>query len=252
MSGPAQTSVSASVVECADSTPGDVVARKGAGSTAHDGDRPLRRDAERNRARILAAAAELFAEQGLDVGVDEIARRAGVGMGTLYRRFPNKDALVDAILRTVVEESRSVAQEALATQPAAEALRWFVIQTVDIRAVDEGSVQHVFLSNRLWTGRMHELMYDQVVPLMERMFDNARRAGTIRDDVAFTDVLVLLRALRGVIDVTEPVSPGSWHRHLQLLFDGLHPRAAAERLEPGPIDFDTYQYASQRQRQTVQ
>ncbi|MGF7236396.1 MAG: TetR/AcrR family transcriptional regulator [Frankia sp.] len=200
----------------------------------------MRRDAERNRSRILAAAGELFAEQGLDVGVDEIARRAGVGMGTLYRRFPNKDALVDAILQTVVEDSRSKAEEALATQLPAEALRWFVIQTVDVGVAGERSVRHVFLSNRLWTGRMHELMYDQVVPLMEQMFDNARAAGVIRADVDFTDVLVLVRALRGVIDVTDPVAPGTWHRHLQLIFDGLHPRAIAEPLAPGPLDYDGY------------
>jgi AcrR family transcriptional regulator len=205
----------------------------------------LRRDAERNRARILVAAGELFAEHGLDVGVDEIARRAGVGMGTLYRRFPNKDALVDAILRTVMEASRSVAQEALATKPPAEALQWFMVQTVDLKTVELGSVQHVFLSNRLWTGRMRELMYDQVVPLMERMFDNARSVGAIREDVVFTDLLVLMRGLRVVIDVTDSVAAGTWHRHLQLIFDGLHPRAAAQPLEPGPIDFESYRRASQ-------
>ncbi|WP_235488410.1 helix-turn-helix domain-containing protein, partial [Frankia sp. AvcI1] len=70
--------------------------------------RPLRRDAELNRARILTAARELFVERGNDVGVEEIARRAGVGMGTLYRRFPNKDALVEAILRSTVDDIREL------------------------------------------------------------------------------------------------------------------------------------------------
>ncbi len=246
MSGPAQASMPVPVAGCADSTPGDVPVGKRGVPTGSDGDRPLRRDAERNRTRILAAAGELFADQGLEVGVDEIARRAGVGMGTLYRRFPNKDALVDAILQTVVEDSRSVAEQALATRPAADALRWFVIQTVDVGVPGERSVKHVFLSNRLWTGRMHELMYEQIVPLMQRMFDNARAAGAIRPDVAFTDVLVLVRALRGVIDVTDPVAPGTWHRHLQLIFDGLHPRATAEPLVPGPLDFEGYRSATSR------
>lgn len=236
MSGLAQTAISESVAECTDSGPSTDVSPTGA---APGGGRPLRRDAERNRARILDAARDLFAEQGLGVGVDEIARRAGVGMGTLYRRFPNKDALVEAILQTVVEQSRADARLALATQEPDDALRWFIG-----RSVDHGSIQRVFLSDEMWTGRSRELIYEQVIPLLAEMFDRARDAGALRTDVTLTDFLVLMRAIRGIIDVTERVAPGIVQRYLDMIFDGLRPGAATRPLQPGPLDMETYRRAT--------
>src|ERR1700748_562262 len=75
-------------------------------------DRPLRRDAEQNRQRLLDAAADVFAEHGLEASVEEIARAAGVGMGTLYRRFPTKDALISALVHDVLRTILKIAQEA--------------------------------------------------------------------------------------------------------------------------------------------
>jgi AcrR family transcriptional regulator len=196
--------------------------------------RPLRRDAERNRERILAAARELFVEQGLDVGVDEIARRAGVGMGTLYRRFPNKDALIEAILWTVVEHLRRIAVEAEANEPPADALRSFVLRSMTAEAC-----QWAFLSNRLWTGRTKELLFADVVPVMSTMFTAAQRAGTIRPDAALTDLLLLLRSMRGVLDLTETCMPGAWRRHLEIIMDGLRPCSSHSPLDVPPVSFDT-------------
>lgn len=209
--------------------------------SSNDAHRPLRRDAERNRERILAAAAELFAEQGLDVGVDDIARRAGVGMGTLYRRFPNKEALVDEILRSVVERSRLVAQEALATCDPGDALRWFVVNSIE-----SAMIQHVFLSSQMWTGRMVDLLYAQVIPLMAEMHENARAAQALRPDVAFSDLLVLIRALRVTREITEADAPGTWHRYVTLMFDGLRPGPADRPLSPAPIDLAALRYAPRR------
>jgi AcrR family transcriptional regulator len=79
-----------------------------------DQPRPLRRDAEQNRQRILAAAREVYSERGLDVTLDDIARHAGVGVGTVYRRFPGKEALIDALFEDKVNSLLSLAEEALA------------------------------------------------------------------------------------------------------------------------------------------
>src|SRR6202045_874858 len=76
------------------------------------GERPLRRDAERNRQRILAAAAEVFTERGLDATLDDVARAAGVGVGTVYRRFPDKDSLVSELFRDRIDALVTVAEEA--------------------------------------------------------------------------------------------------------------------------------------------
>src|ERR1700759_2379757 len=88
--------------------------------TSHEGtsERPLRRDAERNRQRILAAAAEVFTERGLDATLDEVARAAGVGVGTVYRRFPDKETLVTELFRDRIDALVTVAEEAcLAPDP---------------------------------------------------------------------------------------------------------------------------------------
>jgi AcrR family transcriptional regulator len=196
-------------------------------------DRPLRRDAAANRQRLLEAAAQVFAAHGLEASVEEIARVAGVGMGTLYRRFPNKDALVDAILRNVVELTRLVAEEALATQTHADALRWFIAKTIGA-----SGIQHVFLSSQMWTGRTHDLLYKQVVPQMETMFNNARAAGSIRADAAFSDLVLLLRATRIVMDDTKPFAPEAWRRPHEILFDGLRPCPGREPLQSDPLDLD--------------
>src|SRR5919107_5107373 len=88
--------------------------------------RPLRADAERNRARILAAASEVFAERGLDVSLDDIAGAAGVGVGTVYRRFPDKDALIDALFEDKIADVERVAREALDVEDPWEGFESFM------------------------------------------------------------------------------------------------------------------------------
>src|ERR1700712_3398065 len=92
--------------------------------------RPLRRDAAENRARILLAAGRVFDARGLDAGVEEIAREAGVGMGTLYRRFPTKDALIEALVRDLLEAIIAIADDA-AAQPDGEGLEHFLEAACD-------------------------------------------------------------------------------------------------------------------------
>jgi len=203
--------------------------------------RPLRRDAERNRERILAAARELFVEQGLDVGVEEIARRAGVGMGTLYRRFPNKDALIEAILRTVIDHLRSMAEEVLASEPPATALRTFFMRSITAEVC-----QWAFLSNRLWSGRTNDLLFTDVVPLVDQMFIRAQQVGALRSDVVLSDLLVLIRSMRVVLDVTADHAPGAWRRHLDILLDGFRPRPDAAELDLPPVPFHVLAASSAR------
>ena len=101
-------------------------------------DRPLRRDARENRERILAAARLAFAELGIDVSVEEIARRAGVGMGTLYRRFPTKDALIDAVFEEHLDQIAASAEAALADPDAWTAFLDYLTDIVGLQANDRG------------------------------------------------------------------------------------------------------------------
>src|SRR3954452_2459805 len=100
--------------------------------------RPLRADAERNRARILAAAAEVFAERGLDVSLDDIAAAAGVGVGTVYRRFPDKDALIDALFEDKIRAVAERLQAAVAIEDPWEAFETFMRGVCASHAADRG------------------------------------------------------------------------------------------------------------------
>src|ERR1700689_3069017 len=103
-------------------------------------DRPLRRDAEQNRQRLLDAAADVFAEHGLEAGVEEIARTAGVGMGTLYRRFPTKDALIAALVHDVLSTMLEIAQEST-ERPDGTGLEYFLEAASSYQAAHRGCLQ---------------------------------------------------------------------------------------------------------------
>jgi AcrR family transcriptional regulator len=180
--------------------------------------RPLRRDAERNRERILTAARDLFVEHGLGVGVDEIARRAGVGMGTLYRRFPNKDALVEETLAAAVGRVRELAVAARETAPPGYALREFMMSSIS-----DDACRWALVSRRMWTGRTLALVFDEVVPLLGTMFADAQQAGFVRKDAVLADLIVLVRAMRVVLELTGAPDGPTWRRYIDLLLDSLRP-----------------------------
>src|SRR5262249_42662504 len=95
--------------------------------------RPLRRDAERNRLRILDAARELCAERGLEVTLDDVAHRAGVGVGTVYRRFPDKEQLIDALFEERLVEFSAIGEEALAAEDPLEGLGSFLERMIELQ-----------------------------------------------------------------------------------------------------------------------
>src|SRR5689334_7783557 len=102
-----------------------------ASTPTQDAERPLRKDAARNRELILETAAEVFAEQGLDAGYDEIARRAGIGVGTVYRRFPERSELVQALFESRIDEMVAIGEQAAAIPDAWEGLTWFFERSVE-------------------------------------------------------------------------------------------------------------------------
>lgn len=189
---------------------------------ATDFPRPLRADAARNRARIVAAAREAFAEMGIDVGVEEIARRAGVGMGTLYRRFPTKESLVLAIFEEHVDALASYAAEVASLQPLS-ALEAYMLRACQEMDADRG-LMHLLADHgradvelRLGLDGLRRRSGEILEPLVTR----AREAGVVRADLSTGDVAVLLRMLAVAIP-TEP-QPGDHDRahFLSLLLGGL-------------------------------
>jgi AcrR family transcriptional regulator len=178
--------------------------------------RPLRRDAADNRDRLLAAAVEVFDTQGLDASVTEIARVAGVGMGTLYRRFPTKAALVEALLHDVLDATVTLAREA-AAHPDGMGLERF------LEASSAYQAEHPGLIARLWT--TDHAMVRTARRLIAGLLADAQDHGRIRRDITNTDLTIALFGIRGVLEATRTEAPDAWRRHLELLIAGMRPGA---------------------------
>lgn len=187
-------------------------------------DRPLRADAERNRRKLLAAAHRVFAARGLDAGVDEIAREAGVGMGTLYRRFPTKDVLVEAVIEdrfaTMTDELQAAGElddpwEAFAACAARLACR-----IAEDRAFFQVVSESVAKLPRARSQRDELLAV--LVPIVER----AQSAGVLRADIAVEDVPALCAVAARLPQWKLERRPELWKRYLGVVLDGLRPEGA--------------------------
>lgn len=192
-------------------------------------DRPLRKDAERNRQRVLAAARELFAERGLDVTLDDIARAAGVGVGTVYRRFPDKEQLIDALFEERVGEIRNAASESLELSDPWAAVVSFLERSLELQAEDRG-LKEVLLSSAHGQARV-EHARREIEPLVTALLDRARAAGAIREDLEVHDLVLLQHAVGEVADYTREADPQVWRRMLVIVLDGLRP----DRRRPSPM-----------------
>jgi AcrR family transcriptional regulator len=198
----------------------------------------MRRDAQRNRQRVLEAASKVFAEHGPNAGVDEIARVAGVGTGTLYRRFPTKEALLSALVADALERMLQLADDA-AMAPDGTGLERFLAGAGAYHARHRGCL------SRLWSYDVDSETTDRLRMAVARLLTDAKRHGKVRQEIAETDVTMLLWSLRGVILTTGDIAPDAWRRHLGILLAGLRPadpalphrplsRAAMRRIITGP------------------
>jgi AcrR family transcriptional regulator len=189
-----------------------------------------RADALRNRERIVTAAREMFVEFGPDVPLDEIARRAGVGNATVYRHFPDRDALVREVVCSVMERMAQAAERALAqTGDAFEALERFVHTAADERV----SALCPMISS---TFDQHhpdlEAARPRVEGLVGEVMERARAAGQLRPDVGVGDLMIAVAQLSRPPAGTECLRADRFvHRHLQLFLDGM--RAPAPSVLPG-------------------
>jgi AcrR family transcriptional regulator len=192
--------------------------------------RPLRRDVLRNRVALLAAAREVFAAQGLDAPLEHIARRAGVGIATLYRHFPTRADLIDAILTASVRAYVRIAEEALARDDPWDGLVHFLEGTCELEAADRGL--NDMMSMRLPAAAGADAAKSRMYDLAVRIVRRAQDSGQLRADVTPEDLALLTWANTRIQDATAGIAPNAWRRHLALLLDGF--RAAAARPLPEP------------------
>jgi len=178
--------------------------------------RRLRRDAEENRRRVLDAADAVFAEQGLGAGVSDVARAAGVGVGTLYRRFPTKEALVSELVREELGRMVASARSALEA-PDGGGLEQFVWATAT------GQAGHPGCLGRVWDGASDPVLLAECRALIARLLADAQANGRVCADATVDDVDLLFWSLRGVLTATRTTRPDAWRRHVSLLLAGLRP-----------------------------
>ncbi len=193
--------------------------------------RRLRADAERNRTAILASAREVFAEQGLQAPLEEIAARAGVGIATLYRRFPAREQLVAAALVEKITEYAEAAEQALAAADAWVGFATFVERICELQADDRGlsDLMSMTLPAGEQVEQLRRLANEQVVELIQR----AKATGRLREDFVGEDLLLLLIANASVVHVTRPDAPDAWRRFVALALDAFQ-RLDAPRLPKPP------------------
>lgn len=188
-----------------------------------------RRHARRNHELLIAAAREVFAEQGVEASLEEIARRAGLGIGTLYRHFATREALVEAIFERRIVELVAVAEEAVAEADGWRAFGRFLERTLELQAGDR--VLKDVLMRYAGEGKLAAARAELRV-LLEQVLERAREDGRLRDDFTVSDLALLFWSFAPLIDATAGVAPKAWRRHLHWLLDGLRAESATPPLDP--------------------
>lgn len=193
----------------------------------------MRSDARRNRNAIVCAARELFAEKGMDVQMDEIARRAKVGVGTLYRHFPAKEDLLDAVIARRFERLAERAVEAVrraSRGEAWEAFRDYVEWSAELQAGDRALSEAMATRSE----RMHAAAVGSgLVTQLELLLEQAKRAGALREDLVVEDIPAMVCSI-GSVAVAAAEKPGwRWDRVLAIWLDGVRAPGVTE-LPPLP------------------
>ncbi|AWN30453.1 MULTISPECIES: TetR/AcrR family transcriptional regulator [unclassified Streptomyces] len=201
--------------------------------------RALRADAERNRQRIIAAAQEVFAERGLDVTLDDVAHHAGVGVGTVYRRFGGREELVEAVFEDEALRVVALAEQALAHEDPWDGLVEYFLAAAqrfaDNRGLREVLLGHVDGRPRVAAAR------ERLMPAVGALIARAQQDGRLRDDIERTDFPLIQIMLGAVTQHSRTITPDLWKRYLTLILDGIRrDRGGPSPLPHRALDLDEF------------
>lgn len=190
--------------------------------------RPLRKDAERNRQRVIEAARDLFAIKGLEATLNEVAHHGGMGVGTVYRRFPTKEALFEAIFEDSIDELACLAEEALAYDDSWQGFAWFVERMCEKTAMDRG-IREILFSKVSGCDRV-DAARTRLVPKLTKVVERAQKDGYLRREIAESD-MPFFGVMAGIISqFAGHVDAGLWRRYVAIILDGLRQRDGQRRL----------------------
>ena len=190
-------------------------------------DRPLRADARRNRERVLEAAEVLFAEEGLKVQIEQVAQRAGVGVGTVCRNFPTKQDLVEAVLTGMCQALLDGARAALLEPDAGAAFGSFCAAMAEFQVRHRAFAEE--MANGLDMPSSARSVKQELHEVVDQLVARAQACGALRDDIGSGDILMLFSGIAHAASVAGEGAPVLRQRYLGILLDGLRP------LQPSPL-----------------
>jgi AcrR family transcriptional regulator len=180
----------------------------------------MRADAEANLDRVIRAAEDVFAEHGVEASIELVAERAGVGLGTIYRRFANKDALIAELVNRLLADVAAAGERHLG-DPDGSGLAGYMIEVCELLATSRGAVA------RLWSDPSSKDLVARSRQVQQQLADEAKRHGAARQDLAGEDLAVALWAIHGILDITRGQPVNAWRRHLDLVLAGFADRTTA-------------------------
>ncbi|MFF5303609.1 TetR/AcrR family transcriptional regulator [Streptomyces sp. NPDC013161] len=187
-----------------------------------EGDRPLRRDAALNREKILRAAREVFGQHGLRVTLDDVARHAGVGVGTVYRRFPDKETLVRALFEQDLGIRQASAERALAHPDPWEGFVDFLMEMGADLAENRGLQEVIMLGSH--SSEPIETMRGGMLPFLEALIQRAQESGDLRAEITPSDIPVIVQMLSAASQFTQGKRPEVWRRYFEIILNGVRQR----------------------------
>ncbi|MFJ5263821.1 TetR/AcrR family transcriptional regulator [Streptomyces sp. NPDC088387] len=207
------------------------------GTSAKDEGRPLRRDAALNRERILQAAHEIFGRRGLGVTLDDVARHAGVGVGTVYRRFPTKEALVRALFEEDLKRRQEVAEKALSNPDPWEGFVEFLVSMTGDLAENRGLHEVIMMGSH--SSEPIERARGGLRPFLGELVRRAQESGQLRPEVTPSDFPVIAHMLSAATQFTQGERPDIWRRYIEILLNGLRQRPEDPPLSTPSLTDDT-------------
>jgi len=180
--------------------------------------RPVRKDVARNRALLLKAADELLAESGLDISLNELAKRAGVGVGTVYRHFADKQAVLAALFDQRLDALAEIMRQGIAHDDPIDGLRHVLFTVGEMQAGDRALFQVMVASK---SPEQRDVVRKRLQPLGTELVRRAKATGRIRADLSPTDIPMLLWVSMSINDIAGPVRPELWRRYVELVLVGF-------------------------------
>ncbi|MDN4614106.1 TetR/AcrR family transcriptional regulator [Leifsonia sp. F6_8S_P_1B] len=204
-------------------------------TTAIPTERRPRADAERNRRRVLDAAMRVFAEHGPSATLGDVARAAGVGIGTIYRKFPDKQALLDALFEDKIDTIMGIVEEAALRDDPGEAFRGYLHGMIELHAHDRSLATVLFGPERY--DRFPPGLRHRLGSTADRLIADAVAAGELRPGFTRQDTIALAVMVSTISLASRDTGPELWRRYASIVVDGTRPSAGSAPLAPEPPDF---------------